>query len=131
MGVANSASIIMLPTSGQARTYPANGSFTPPQKELYSAVLSAQKALVELCTEAEGLSLHDLHRKSCDFLRQELKQIGFTLHTGDLERVLYPHFLSHPIGIGTCVSAFTFCGPDAGVSQICMNHHIRTGESCT
>ncbi|KAG0695786.1 peptidase M24 [Suillus ampliporus] len=81
------------------RTYPANGAFTPPQKELYSAVLSAQKALVELCTEAEGLSLHDLHRKSCDLLRQELKQIGFALHTGDLERVLYPHFLSHPIGI--------------------------------
>ncbi|KAG2755665.1 peptidase M24 [Suillus brevipes Sb2] len=89
------------------RTYPANGSFTPPQKELYSAVLSAQKALVELCTEAEGLSLHDLHRKSCDFLRQELKQIGFTLHTGDLERVLYPHFLSHPIGIDLHESSYS------------------------
>ncbi|OJA18355.1 hypothetical protein AZE42_00732 [Rhizopogon vesiculosus] len=81
------------------RTYPANGSFTAPQKELYSAVLSAQKALVGFCTETEGLSLHDLHRKSCDLLKQELKQIGFTLHTGDLERILYPHFLSHPIGI--------------------------------
>ncbi|KAG2345012.1 peptidase M24 [Suillus weaverae] len=89
------------------RTYPANGSFTPPQKELYSAVLSAQKALVGLCTETEGLSLHDLHRKSCDLLRQELKQIGFTLHTGDLERVLYPHFLSHPIGIDLHESSYS------------------------
>ncbi|KAG1776709.1 peptidase M24 [Suillus placidus] len=68
---------------------------TASQKELYSVVLSAQKALEGLCTEAEGLSIHDLHRKSCDLLRQELKQI-----TGDLERVLYPHFLSHPFGIG-------------------------------
>lgn len=89
------------------RTYPANGSFTPPQKELYSAVLSAQKTLVGLCTEAEGLSLHDLHRKSCDLLRQELKQIGFTLHTGDLERILYPHFLSHPIGIDLHESSYS------------------------
>ncbi|KAG1875383.1 peptidase M24 [Suillus subalutaceus] len=67
------------------RTYPVNGSFTPPQKELYSAVLSAQKALVG----------------------QELKQIGFTLHTGDLERVLYPHFLSHPIGIDLHESSYS------------------------
>ncbi|KAG1888784.1 peptidase M24 [Suillus subluteus] len=89
------------------RTYPVNGSFTPPQKELYSAVLSAQKALVGFCTEAEGLSLHDLHRRSCDLLRQELKQIGFTLHTGDLERVLYPHFLSHPIGIDLHESSYS------------------------
>lgn len=78
-------------------------------------MLSAQKTLVGLCTEAEGLSLHDLHRKSCDLLRQELKQIGFTLHTGDLERILYPHFLSHPIGIGTWVFTVTFRGPNAGI----------------
>jgi intermediate cleaving peptidase 55 len=48
-----------------------------------------------------------LHRKSCDLLRQELKQIGFTLHTGDLERVLYPHFLSHPIGIDLHESSYS------------------------
>ncbi|KAH7921706.1 peptidase M24, partial [Leucogyrophana mollusca] len=81
------------------RTYPASGTFTDPQKELYTAVLSAQKALIGLCTESTKLNLHDLHRKSCDLLKQELNQIGFKLHTGDLERILYPHFLSHPIGI--------------------------------
>jgi len=81
------------------RTYPASGTFTEPQKELYTAVLSAQKALIGLCTESAQLNLHDLHRKSCELLKQELNQIGFKLQTGDLERVLYPHFLSHPIGI--------------------------------
>ena len=47
------------------------------------------------------MSMSDLHRMSCDQLRQELTQIGFnSLRIGDLERILYPHFLSHPIGIG-------------------------------
>jgi hypothetical protein len=53
-----------------------------------------------MCHETGQLSLNDLHHKSCELLRQELNQIGFGLHVGDLERVLYPHFLSHPIGIG-------------------------------
>jgi intermediate cleaving peptidase 55 len=90
----------MSPDNTSARSYPATGTFTPPQKDLYSAVLAAKKTLVALCHESAKLSLHDLHRKSCDLLRTELNQIGFGLHTGDLERVLYPHFLSHPIGIG-------------------------------
>ncbi|KAF7982312.1 hypothetical protein HWV62_28998 [Athelia sp. TMB] len=81
------------------RTYPANGKFTPAQADLYAAVLSAQKELCMLCTEAAGQSMHELHRKSCQLLKRELNQIGFGLQTGDLERVLYPHFLSHPIGI--------------------------------
>ncbi|KAJ3977405.1 peptidase M24 [Lentinula raphanica] len=80
------------------RTYPANGSFTPPQRDLYSAVLSAQKTLVSLCHEGSSMNLYELHRKSSELLRQELLQIGFQLHGGDLER-LYPHFVSHPIGI--------------------------------
>ncbi|KAG9317064.1 peptidase M24 [Chiua virens] len=67
------------------RTYPASGSFSGPQKDLYMAVLNAQKTLISLCTESTELSLHQLHR--------------------DLERVLYPHFLSHPIGIDLHESA--------------------------
>jgi len=81
------------------RTYPSSGTFTPAQAELYTALLSAQKALCALCTESSGISLHGLHRRSCQLLKRELNQIGFGLQTGDLERVLYPHFLSHPIGI--------------------------------
>ncbi|KAG6915465.1 hypothetical protein DXG01_011332 [Tephrocybe rancida] len=81
------------------RTFPASGAFSEPQRDLYAAVLSAQKQLVALCHESADLSLHDLHRRSCDMLREELKQIGFDIKASDLEYVLYPHFLSHPIGI--------------------------------
>jgi intermediate cleaving peptidase 55 len=82
-----------------ARTYPSTGTFSPAQAELYTALLSAQKSLCKLCTESSGHSLHELHRKSCELLKGELNQIGFGLQTGDLERILYPHCLSHPIGI--------------------------------
>ncbi|KAK7051352.1 aminopeptidase [Paramarasmius palmivorus] len=80
------------------RTYPANGKFTEPQRDLYAAVLSAQKTLVNMCSETSGMTLYELHAQSCRLLRQELLQLGFQLGTGDIER-LYPHFLSHPIGI--------------------------------
>ncbi|THH09459.1 hypothetical protein EW146_g8678 [Bondarzewia mesenterica] len=93
------------PSSGYAsditRTFPVNGTFTPAQRELYAALLSAQKSLVALCAATHGFSMNDLHRKSVELLRTELTQIGFHLGTsaGILERVLYPHYLSHPIGV--------------------------------
>lgn len=84
-----------------ARTFPASGTFTPVQRSLYSVVLLAQKQMIALCSESAGQSLQELHRKSCDILKKELNQIGFNLgNDGDLERVLYPHYLGHPIGIG-------------------------------
>ena len=89
-----------------ARTYPANGKFTPAQAALYTAVLKAQKYLITLCTESACLSLAQIHRESCQALRKELNQIGFNLNgvsgAGDLERILYPHYVGHPLGIGAC-----------------------------
>ncbi|KAF8164915.1 peptidase M24, structural domain-containing protein [Crassisporium funariophilum] len=88
------------------RTFPASGTFSPAQRELYSVVLFAQKELIKLCSEESRMSLQDLHRKSCDIMREELNQIGFKLgREADLERVLYPHYLSHPIGIDLHESA--------------------------
>jgi intermediate cleaving peptidase 55 len=91
-----------------ARTYPASGTFSGPQRELYSAVLFAQKELIKLCSARAGWSLHALHRESCDLLCQELNRIGFDIGCGeDLERELYPHYLTHSIGIG---AFFPFLG---------------------
>lgn len=80
------------------RTYPASGTFSGPQREIYSAVLFTQKELIKLCSAQAGWSLHALHQRSCDLLRQELNHIGFDIG-GDLERELYPHYLTHSIGI--------------------------------
>lgn len=90
------------------RTYPTypSGRFTTAQAEIYGAVLVALKHCIALCTESNKLSLYDLHAESCKVLAHELNKLGFNLRldnagpgNAEVERVLYPHFLSHPVGI--------------------------------
>lgn len=83
------------------RAFPTNqdGRFSEPQKDLYTAVLNVLKACTKLVTEELCYTLADVHRRSVDFLRQELTQIGFSLSGGALERVLYPHYIGHWLGI--------------------------------
>ncbi|KAJ7638370.1 peptidase M24 [Roridomyces roridus] len=81
------------------RSFPASGTFTSPQRDLYAAVLSAQKQVINLCTESSGLSLYQIHFRTCAILREELKQIGINCKANDLEHVLFPHYVSHPIGL--------------------------------
>ncbi|KAI0706938.1 peptidase M24, structural domain-containing protein [Cerioporus squamosus] len=82
------------------RTFPANGTFTPQQATLYNAVLTVQKHLVALCTEASGMSIMQIHRESCNMIRKELDRIGFRfpLGAGSLD-TLYPHLIGHHVGI--------------------------------
>jgi len=87
-----------------SRTFPVNGTFTPPQRELYSALLATQKSLVKECAVSRGHSLESLHRRSVDVLRSELERVGLPCAGGYiLERILYPHYLTHPIGIGRTI----------------------------
>ncbi|KAH8102841.1 peptidase M24, structural domain-containing protein [Cristinia sonorae] len=85
------------------RTYPASGKFNPAQAELYSALLAVQKKMITYCTEASQMSLAEIHRESSDMLQKELNKIGFNLRgthgAGDVARVLYPHYVGHPIGV--------------------------------
>ncbi|KAJ9120891.1 hypothetical protein QFC22_002826 [Naganishia vaughanmartiniae] len=80
------------------RTFPVSGKFTEPQKDLYQAVLNVQKECVNRCTVKEEISMAELHRLSCTLMTQELRQIGFKLSPGEVERKLYPHYISHHLG---------------------------------
>ncbi|KAJ9092019.1 hypothetical protein QFC21_006999 [Naganishia friedmannii] len=80
------------------RTFPVSGKFTEPQKDLYQAVLNVQKECVKRCTVKEEISMAELHRLSCTLMTQELRQIGFKLSPGEVERKLYPHYISHHLG---------------------------------
>ncbi|KAJ9091278.1 hypothetical protein QFC19_009188 [Naganishia cerealis] len=80
------------------RTFPVSGKFTEPQKDLYQAVLNVQKECVKRCTVKEEISMAELHRLSCTLMTQELRQIGFKLSQGEVERKLYPHYISHHLG---------------------------------
>lgn len=46
------------------RTFPANGKFTDPQRDLYTAVLNAQKECVRRCKVQDAVSMNELHRLS-------------------------------------------------------------------
>ncbi|KAK8865744.1 hypothetical protein IAR55_000891 [Kwoniella newhampshirensis] len=85
-------------TSDITRTFPVSGKFTAPQRDLYEAVLNAQKECIRRCRVEDSVTLSELHRSSCSLLLEELRQIGFKLTVGDVERTLYPHFLSHHLG---------------------------------
>lgn len=59
--------------------------------------------MINQCTP--GMSLAEIHKASSRQLVKELNKIGFNLRgsdgAGDVDRVLYPHYVGHSIGIGT------------------------------
>ena len=80
------------------RTWPVSGKFTPAQKDLYEAVLAAQRQAVSVCTEGKSFSLDRLHAFTEDHLRVNLKGLGFDT-SGDAIRRLFPHHVGHYVGI--------------------------------
>ncbi|PGH09150.1 xaa-Pro aminopeptidase [Blastomyces parvus] len=80
------------------RTWPVNGKFSDPQKELYNAILNVQRSCVSLCRESAGLSLDMLHSIAEKGLREQLKALGFDV-SGSAMTTLFPHHLGHYIGL--------------------------------
>ena len=83
------------------RTMPtsADGVFSGPQRDLYEALLRVLKGCTALATANQGYSLSGLHRRSVEMLSSELRDLGFQLRAGTLERILYPHYIGHWLGI--------------------------------
>ncbi|KAI0863885.1 peptidase M24, structural domain-containing protein [Xylaria cubensis] len=80
------------------RTWPASGKFSPAQRDLYTAVLKAQRSSVSLCRASANLTLDQLHSITEHSLRQELTQLGFDLG-GNVMDALFPHHVGHYIGL--------------------------------
>ncbi|PCG98472.1 Hypothetical protein PENO1_054330 [Penicillium occitanis (nom. inval.)] len=80
------------------RTWPVNGKFTGPQRDLYTAVLNVHRTCVALCREDANLSLDRLHGIAEKGLKEQLQQIGFDM-SGDAVRTLFPHHLGHYVGL--------------------------------
>lgn len=83
------------------RTMPtsSDGRFTSAQRDLYEALLRTLKACTALATARQGYTLSGLHRRSVELLSAELRDLGFDLGFGTLERILYPHYIGHWLGI--------------------------------
>ncbi|MEM1126692.1 MAG: aminopeptidase P family protein [Bacteroidota bacterium] len=85
------------------RTYPVDGRFTAPQRDLYQIVLNAQEACIRGI--APGVRFLDLHRLAARHLVEGLQQLG--LMQGDADEAVaagahalfFPHGLGHMMGL--------------------------------
>ncbi|VVT52989.1 uncharacterized protein SAPINGB_P003348 [Magnusiomyces paraingens] len=82
-----------------SRTWPVNGKFTAPQKDLYQAVLNVQKECIKYCSTSSGMTLNDIHRQSEQLFYSELKNCGFASLSRKELTTLYPHYIGHNLGI--------------------------------
>jgi intermediate cleaving peptidase 55 len=80
------------------RTWPVNGKFSDPQRDLYEAVLKVQRSCIALCRESANVSLDKLHEIAENRLKDQLEQIGFDM-SGKAIETLFPHHLGHYIGL--------------------------------
>ena len=87
------------------RTYPANGTFTNLQAEIYEAVLEAQKQVID--ASKPDVKMEDLHILAARVMMQGLKDADIVegsindLMEEDIFALFFPHGLGHFLGLDT------------------------------
>lgn len=90
-------------TADVTRTWPVNGRFTEPQRELYTVVLDAQRAAIDAARP--GATFLDIHHTATRVLTQGMVSIG--LLEGDIDELIesgaqkryYMHGTGHWLGL--------------------------------
>jgi Xaa-Pro aminopeptidase len=84
--------------SDLTRTYPANGKFSGPQREIYQLVLNAQNEAIAMMKP--GVSWRDVSARADSILEEGLFKLGIINEKERKElRKFFPHGLGHPIGL--------------------------------
>ena len=78
------------------RTYPANGKFSPRQREIYELVLKANEAVA--AAAKPGMTIKDLNDVASRTLGEGLIALGMIQEVSEVNKY-YMHSVSHPIGI--------------------------------
>ena len=81
-----------------SRTFPVNGKFTDRQKELYNAVLEAQKIVI--ANAKPGLTTRQLNQMVVEYYETRLDDLGLR-KDGKGVRDYYYHGVSHQLGLDT------------------------------
>ena len=81
-----------------SRTFPINGKFTDRQKQLYNAVLEAQRIVI--ANAKPGLTTRDLNQMVVDYYETRLDDLGLR-KDGKTVRDYYYHGVSHQLGLDT------------------------------
>ena len=85
-------------TGDITRTYPVNGTFTAPQKDIYALVLAAQDAGADAARAGNGIP--DIERAAAEVIKAGLLRLGLiTDATGHQFRTWYTHGIVHGIGM--------------------------------
>ena len=90
-------------TADITRCFPINGQFTQEQKDIYLAVLKAQKSCVKMAKP--GKSMKDLHHHAIEVLVEELKKLKVLKGTSSqliknkAYLPFYPHGTGHWLGM--------------------------------
>lgn len=85
-------------TADITRTFPADGTFSPEQREIYQAVLDTWNTLRPRMRP--GVLMADLHNQAVELLGEELLELGLvTENTPEQVTWHYPHGLGHPLGL--------------------------------
>lgn len=79
-----------------SRTYPANGKFTPRQKQIYNIVLSGQELMFK--TMRPGITTRECNQVLIDYFAKELKEIGLIKDPSEVSKY-YFHGVSHHMGM--------------------------------
>ena len=85
-------------TTDVTRTFPANGRFTKPQRDVYEVVLTAQLASIDACVA--GRPFRDSHNISVRVLTEGMVDLG--LLTGEIDELIeteaYKRYYMHRTG---------------------------------
>ena len=85
------------------RSFPASGSFTPAQRDIYQAVLQVQKAAID--DVRPGFTYEQLRQNTRTRLTEAMIDLGLLegsvdqLMEDEAYRDYYPHSIGHPLGI--------------------------------
>jgi len=85
-------------SSDISRTYPASGTFTERQKELYNIVLDVEKKAIEQATV--GTSWVELNKFAKDLLAKHCMDIGLIKEESEISKYYY-HSIGHFLGLDT------------------------------
>jgi len=85
-------------SSDVTRTYPANGTFSTAQREVYQVVLAAQKAAIAAI--APGVAWQEVSRKADEVMTEGLFRLGIIKENNtQAMKKYYYHGLGHPVGL--------------------------------
>ena len=80
-----------------SRTFPVNGKFTKRQKEVYSAVLDVEKAVIEAIKP--GIKMSELNKLAKEMLVVKCRELGLIGDNDEDVLQYYYHSIGHSLGL--------------------------------